>query len=223
MDPEHPEVMEPKPEEIRHQIEETRSALTEKLETLENEVVGTVHNVTESVEQTFENVKETVHETVQTVKRTFDLEYQVDQHPWAMLGGSVLAGCLAGTLFESSRHGRRGSWAPAAESLNTLASAPSYAQPSPSYEPSGSAKESWLQSFLHQFDHEIEEAKGLAIGAALGLLRDYIKQSLPSSIEPKVEEILDSVTAKLGGRPVAGPVMEVAQPEQHPGYSRASW
>ena len=222
MDPEHPEVMEPKPEEIHRQIDETRSALTEKLETLENEVLGTVHNVTDTVEQTIENVKDTVEETVNTVKRTFDLEYQVDRHPWAMFTGSVVAGCLAGTLFESLRH-RRHAWAPAAESLSTLASQEGYAQTSPSYQPSGASRPSWISGLLHQFEPEVEKFKELAIGTALGLVRDYVKQSLPPALEPRVNDILDSVTTKLGGRPV-GPVMESGPSEpQHNAYTQASW
>jgi hypothetical protein len=160
---------------------------------------------------------------VETVKRTFDLEYQVQQHPWAMFGGSIVVGCLAGTLFEGLRRGRHAPWAPAAESLTTLASPDGYAQTSPSYQPTGSSQTSWFSNLLHQFDHEIEQVKELAIGAAMGVLRDYIKQSLPDSLDPKVSDILDSMTAKLGGRPV-GPVMDTAHSESEPSPAgQARW
>ena len=33
------------------------------------------------------------------VKRTFDLRYQTQQHPWLMVGGSVMAGFTAGKLL----------------------------------------------------------------------------------------------------------------------------
>src|SRR5919204_42605 len=62
-------------------------------------VRGTVQSAKATVEETIENVRSKVQETVQTVKRTFDLPYQVERHPWAMVGGSVLAGYLAGTFL----------------------------------------------------------------------------------------------------------------------------
>ena len=40
-----------KPEEIRQQIEETRSSLTDKLEALEQQVTGTVQSARETVER----------------------------------------------------------------------------------------------------------------------------------------------------------------------------
>ena len=83
------------PEVIKQQMEETRSSLADKLETLEQHVLGTVHDTTsavsntaemvtdavegtvESVKETVENVKESFMETVEsvkeTVRETFDL------------------------------------------------------------------------------------------------------------------------------------------------------
>ena len=58
----------------RQDIEDTRSALTEKREILEDRV----------------------QETVDGVKHTFDLHYQVKQRPWLMVGGSLLVGYTLG-------------------------------------------------------------------------------------------------------------------------------
>lgn len=69
--------------EARQHIENTGSAMVEKLEMLE-------HRLRESVE---------------SVKRHFDLHYQASRHPWALLGGSVLAGYLLGAR-RSSRYSR---------------------------------------------------------------------------------------------------------------------
>src|SRR5947208_14305774 len=109
--------MDPQPDVIRQQIEDTRSSLTDKLETLEAEVKGTVQSdrdtvesAKEAVESTLSSAKETVEDTIssvkdtvasatETVKRTFDIPYQVDRHPWAMLGLSAVAGCLCGALL----------------------------------------------------------------------------------------------------------------------------
>jgi len=110
--------MDPEPEVIKQEIDETASSLKDKLEILEHEVLGTVKGATESVEDTISNVKETVQETissvketvqetVQTVKRTFDLRYQTEQHPWLMVGGATAAGFVAGLFLG----GRRSSYA----------------------------------------------------------------------------------------------------------------
>src|SRR5947209_18377211 len=105
------------PEVIRRRMLENRTALTEKLEALENQVMGvassvtdTVESVKEGVQETVEAVKDTVQETVGNVKDTFDdtvetvkgafnLPRQVERHPWAMLGGAVAVGAVLGVLL----------------------------------------------------------------------------------------------------------------------------
>ena len=112
-------------DELRLQIEQSRVALTEKLEMLEEKVadtvqsatasvveatasvVETVHNATASVSETVdsvnaavqgtvENVRHTVSDTVESVRGTFDLHQQVRKHPWEMLAGAVALGYLGG-------------------------------------------------------------------------------------------------------------------------------
>jgi hypothetical protein len=65
----------------RLDVAETRSAITEKLEILEDRV----------------------QETVETVKHTFDLHYQVKQRPWLMVGASLLVGYTLGRRGGVSR------------------------------------------------------------------------------------------------------------------------
>jgi ElaB/YqjD/DUF883 family membrane-anchored ribosome-binding protein len=107
--------MDDEPEVIRHQMEEKRTELTEKIKLLEQEVVDkvqdataaakeTVESVKEAVTETVETIKGSVQETVSTVKETFDIPLQFERHPWAMFGGSVAVGFLGGVLFP----GRRG-------------------------------------------------------------------------------------------------------------------
>ena len=112
-------------DELRQQIDDSRAALTEKLEMLEEKVadtvqmatasvteatasvVETVHNATVSVSETVEsvnaavqgtveNVRHTVSDTVESVKGTFDLPQHVRKHPWAMLAGAVALGYVGG-------------------------------------------------------------------------------------------------------------------------------
>lgn len=216
MDPE-PNVMDQKSDEMKLEIDKTRSDLTEKLETLENEVLGTVHSVTSTVEETIDNVKETVQETVQTVKRNFDLRYQVEQHPWPMVGGSVAAGFVAGCLMGEVRRGRQGqSYQPETYPSPSYASSPSRPQEAA---PPAERQPGVLDHLMHQFEPEIRKVKEMAIGTVFGLVRDMLKQAVPAALAAKVGEVFDSATTKLGGQPVSGPVVE---PTPHPTNPTAS-
>src|ERR1700746_1426695 len=60
--------------------EQTRAALTHKLETLELRLRDSIDKVKE------------------TIKKSADVPYQVKQRPWTMFGLSLLLGCAAGRL-----------------------------------------------------------------------------------------------------------------------------
>ena len=102
---------------IRQKMEDTRTSLTDKLETLEGKVAETVEGTTEavtetvatvkesitetveavkdSVEETVTAVKDTVEEGIETVKSVFDVPHWVEQYPWPVMAGSVAVGfCL---------------------------------------------------------------------------------------------------------------------------------
>lgn len=111
--------MDQREDDIRQHIRETRASMTEKLEMLEErvqetiegarstveDIVGnvkgtvdhTMEKVKGTVDDTVEKVKETVGDTVEKVKGTLDLQYQVDQHPWLIFGGAILAGYALGS------------------------------------------------------------------------------------------------------------------------------
>jgi ElaB/YqjD/DUF883 family membrane-anchored ribosome-binding protein len=190
---------------IREQIEETRSSLTEKLETLEGQIRGTVVEAKETVEDTIENVKSTVQDTVQTVKRTFDIEYQVEHHPWAMLGGSVVAGYLVGHFLNREQNGH----VPAQE--------PPRAEPAPlGFRSTEAAKPGVVSRILHQFHDEIEQVKEMAIGATMGFLRDLVKQSIPQ-LAPQIDKVMNSATSKMGGEPIRQTMVEPQSGGDSPG------
>jgi len=120
----------PEPEVIRQQMQETRSALTDKLEKLEQQVVDTVQEakctVTETVEtvkeavgETVDTVKGSVESTVETLKEACDLRLQTERHPWGMFSASVALGLLGGLLFPSRTRSQRPAYAaPLAPSAN---------------------------------------------------------------------------------------------------------
>jgi ElaB/YqjD/DUF883 family membrane-anchored ribosome-binding protein len=194
-------------------MEETRSALTEKLETLEERVVGTVEAVQSTVENTVETVKETVQDTVKTVKRTFDIPYQVEQRPWLMLGGSVVVGYLLGSLrgrevygparpYAASTNGRsHESAAPGPRATDGAYAAAGWPEPRPQPATSG---------LWQKFGDELQGLQGLAVSAVAGMIRDWLSQSYPG-LEPQVTKVMDSVTTKLGGEPLRGPLFPPSQ------------
>jgi len=224
--------MDEKPEVIRHRIDETRSALTEKLETLEREVRGTVceardavtctvETVRDTVNSTLGGVRETVSSTVETVrdqmqdtmcsvKEALNVQHQVQAHPWVMLGGSVAAGYLLGSLLpdRGRKHGRqeRSSSAPSMYGARQYEPEPASSWSEPA--PSASRAPGFLSGVADQLAPEIQKVKGMAIGAAMGLVRDLLKQQVPEQLAGNVDEVLDSVTTKLGGEPVRGSVLE---------------
>jgi len=186
---------EPKPEEIREQMAETRAALTDKLESLQERVEGTV-----------EAAQETVQDTLQAVKRTFDLKYQVNQRPWTMVGVSVLAGYTLGCLGRVYGGRRAGAPVPINGTLADGRSSTFTAHevlPVRAPDPQLPVEK---RSVLSQFDEELGKLKSVAIGAAMGLVRDWMKEAAPT-VSHQLDEVMDSATRKLGGEPIAGPLL----------------
>jgi ElaB/YqjD/DUF883 family membrane-anchored ribosome-binding protein len=60
------------PKVIQKQMEETRSSLTEKLETLEGKVSNTITSTSDAVQDTTQNVQETITGAVDAVKETVE-------------------------------------------------------------------------------------------------------------------------------------------------------
>lgn len=221
------------PDVIRQQIDETRESLTEKLETLEgqvkeavgavtetietvkNTVENTVESVKSGVEGTVETVKETLTDTVETVKETFDLGRQIDRHPWAAVGCSLLAGVATGYFLAGprDRHRYYPEGIPGMDQLipgyrsNRPTEGVAAAEPPSQYSerPSGPG---FVESLLHSFEGELGKIKQTAIGALVGIARDAIKDALPHSLSENVDDIMNSVARHAGGEPVRGPVLE---------------
>jgi len=227
--------MDNEPEVTRAQMQETRTALSEKLETLEQQVIDTMQGANNAVAETVENVKDAVHETVENVKDTFNLQLQVKRHPWGMMAGSVALGCLGSYVLSRSRLERpranRGSQPVLPDSLPITKERNSAVKGHRSMEEAsgkkpvqevsqGPSKPVWLSEVNELFGTEITMLKGLAIGTVLGVVRDMITQSVPEQMQPQLADVMDSITAKLGGKPILGPVVKngfSARGEEHHG------
>lgn len=208
--------MENAPDLIRQQMSETRASLTEKLESLENQMVSTVQGATASVAETVESVKEAVissaesvqgsiHQTVETVKDTLDIKQWVQTYPWMALGGSVAIGfvlaswtrarplrCAEKTVSAGPDTFRRNGAAPAIVGKTRS---------------SGGGMWTDLNQTLGS---EWRQLKGLALATLFGAARDYVARQVPPSVSPRLSEIMDDMTAKLAGKPV-GPILPEAE------------
>jgi len=216
--------MENETDVIREQMLETRTALTEKLEALQETVVDAVTGTTESVTETVQSVKdavqdtvtnvsETVHETVETVKSTFDIGKQVENHPWAMLGGAVALGFLTGKLLPSS------STVMAAGSVfrGTRPSSNFHSSSAPAnfantgYEPRAQSsapsqaprqESGLLKGLTEALQPAIKQVEGMAIGALAGVIGEMAMRAAPEGFKPQIKELIQTTTASLGGTPM---------------------
>jgi ElaB/YqjD/DUF883 family membrane-anchored ribosome-binding protein len=205
-------------EVIRQQMADTRTALKDKLETLEQQVKDTVQGATDAVEtvkdtvkETVETVKETVEETVQSVKETFNLSKHVQEHPWPAFACATAVGFVGGRLL--SRAG--------AEKGQAMAAASPVPEPAPALYRNGNAGAgaapsppsprrgfwSWLGE---HYKEELDKAKGLAIATVGGVIREMVTSDVSPEIGERIKEVIDGFTTKLGAQPIKGPILQPA-------------
>jgi ElaB/YqjD/DUF883 family membrane-anchored ribosome-binding protein len=223
---------------IQQQMQETRASLTEKLETLEQKVVGTVENATTAVTETVDAIKETVHDTVATVqegvkgsvdsvKDLVDVPAHVQRRPWLMLGGSVAVGYCLGVLLTPRAPSRY-------EGLTASPGPPFWMNPggqaalqnrAEGVPPAAAPAEPSI------WTEEVAKLKGLALGVLFGTARELLVSSIPAHMGEHVKEVVDSVTKKVGGEPLPSsdwaklcePTPPSAEfPEQDPMASQAA-
>jgi len=85
-------------DEAQERVDQTRSSLTGKLETLEHEVTDALQGAAATMTATVTAARKTVHDTVESVQRAFDFPRQVRRHPWATVVASVVVGYVLGRL-----------------------------------------------------------------------------------------------------------------------------
>jgi len=197
---------------IRQQMLETRTALSEKLEALQEQVLSTVEGTTRTVTETVQTVQEAVQDTVstvsdsvqgtvETVKDTFDISRQVDRHPWLMLGGAVAVGYLGGRLLgpalDHMTHGTNGM-----AHLASNGQVPS--QPS---QPARPSRPGWLDALAGPV---LKQVQDMALGALTGLAADFVMEHAPENLRGKLSEMTNEVASALGTAPIHGLMQEFA-------------
>jgi len=155
---------------MHNPMTQARSRLTNKLETLENQVAGTVHSTKDAMGETVDAVKE----SVRAVSEALDLPAQVQRHPWLVLGGSVALGVLAAQVFKGSAGSTILGKAAAAlrAQMNTDTSASAI---------SGGAEgtsATWL-------DGQLGQLKTLAVTALTNYVREIASSGLSAGEQPR--------------------------------------
>jgi hypothetical protein len=213
-------------------------------------VQETVSTVKDTVQDTIIAVKDSVKEGVGAVKDVFDISGHVEQHPWAMFGGSIAVGFVVGRFFASevttsSKEASRGAsqdfeaWeregGASETALRRSSDAASFGahhnghnghSEHPSYkrdEPEARPKSSeGLGGWLKAFAPEIEKLKGLAIGALMGTLRETVAHAAPAHVKEPLVDVINSMTEKLGGEPVPEASQEEQSMERTPRWASAT-
>lgn len=202
--------MPPETDLIKQQMGQTREALSDKLQTLENKVIGTITTTTDTVSKTVQdvgamfcetthNVRAAMNDTVSSVRDAFDVSRQIHEHPWLMVGGSVLAGYVGGVVLDNLEHGHLPSLPslPSAERL--LPRGSEVRQRLESEPPSRRRGPAFLQALFESFAPELEKLKAAAVGMAFGVIRDRVGESVPPQMREDFSAMMDRLTTKLGG------------------------
>jgi len=210
-------------EVIRHQMEEKRLSLADKLDALENQVIGTVQETTQEVtnivrevkegvtdvvhdvKSSFDSVTEGVQETVASVKETLDFREHIRQHPWLSLGGAVAAGFAGAYLLRPSSRTERTWSAPpypmrAAGTMPSSLSDLAAPQPEPAKQQEESTTDHVLSVLGETGTKALTKVKELAIGSLMGVLGQVVVNALPATFKSEASNLLNDLTTKLGGR-----------------------
>jgi hypothetical protein len=188
-------------EVIRHQMEEKRASLTDKLDALETEVFQTVHEATVGVSQivhevksSVESVTEGVHETVESVKESLDIREAIRRNPWTAMGGAFALGLAGGVWLGPSSRPQTPQRDASKDGYRPLANGSHPPSTEPPSEPSllGEAARTAMTGL-----------SGLAIGALMGVLREVVGNALPPALKNEATSLLDQVTVQLGGKTFA--------------------
>lgn len=210
----------PDREVIRQQMRDTCSSLSDKLQTLEQQVVDTVTGANAAVSETVASVKDAVHDTVdsvkgavrntvESVKETFDLSAQTRRHPWLFFGGAVFAGYIGGRLLGSGAPApqwppprRAGRPAPMPNGVRTATAVNGKypAEGEVEVTPPNFGKERRESNWLSQtFGAELDKLKSIAVGAGMALARDMVAQRVSGQVGRGLVDVINDITAKLGG------------------------
>jgi len=194
--------MENDTELIRQQMVDTRSALSDKLEALQEQVLGTVEGTTrsvtdtvqtvqEAVQDTVSTVSETVTETVDSVKKSLDVTELVREHPWLAVGGAVALGYVGGRLLEDG--------AVLSSTVGSLSSVLGMVASSGTNGPTNGHAATAGPGAGQMVGDILQQLQGMALGTLAGIVTDMIRPNVPEAFRGHLDELSRDLTSKFGG------------------------
>ena len=173
------------PELLQEQMKETKSQLSDKLESLEQQfhVSDTVQTTRSAVAATAEAVQATaatVTGAMQSVSDAFDVRRQISQHPWIVLGGAAALGYVAHQLLAEAQRKS----VPPFDETSTLGEFPAvnghvseYQQPPVNVAATAAATRAYNESLL--MSSPLLQLKSLAVNTLIGIARESAAMAVP--------------------------------------------
>ncbi|WP_447979567.1 DUF883 family protein [Candidatus Nitrospira bockiana] len=155
-------------------VMETRNAIGEKLELLERRVQDTVEGAKLSVEEVIDRVKDAADDLLDKTKQRFDPSYQVQQHPWMMVGGAIVAGYVLGLLEARAVSQAREPGVYPYYPPDRTEGAPVMSQGGPS-----PVSNVW-EGISRELSAEIDHAKQALVEAGRAFIHEFFQQALPA-------------------------------------------
>jgi ElaB/YqjD/DUF883 family membrane-anchored ribosome-binding protein len=151
--------------------------MDQRAEPIEQDIAAIRDSMSDKMGQIEDRIRSSVEETGESLKRSVDLRYQVEERPWAMVGGAIVLGYVVGNLSGTPE-----------QALHTPAYRPQVGghpngQPQHESGPLRGAADlgaSLIDDLKEQFSDELALVKTVAISAAVTFLQDAIRESFPS-------------------------------------------
>jgi ElaB/YqjD/DUF883 family membrane-anchored ribosome-binding protein len=93
-------------ERIHDTVEGTKSTINNVMDSIQH-AQTTIEGTKSAIDNVLETIKYAMDETVERVKYTTDLIEQVNKNPWIMFGSAVLMGYVLSTVGANALPGRR--------------------------------------------------------------------------------------------------------------------
>jgi ElaB/YqjD/DUF883 family membrane-anchored ribosome-binding protein len=195
-------------DEIKNDVSDilrTRLAMAKKLELLEGRIQDTVEETKAAMLEVVDTVRDTAEDFVDRAKRSMNPIYQVQQHPWIMLGTAVLGGFLLARYASQDRSGNSHRTMPPGEYSGTPAEEGERSVSSRFMSRMSGWQDDMMTELTDQVQNELTHVKGALMTAAQTFLREMAKQALHL-----ITDALERATA--GGRPGGNPNGGVRHP-----------
>jgi len=179
------------PEQIEHQMQQTRESMTAKVSALESQVVGTVQTAADTLTGTVDAVKslmdtaptavsDSMKQAAEVVgdkmKEVFDVNGHVRNHPWSSVAVSAGLGFLTGLMVFREK----------ASGASAAAAPPVYMTP-PAAAATPSAVSGLFNDLLGMLGRKVKELAETAIDSASTAANQNVRETIPKLMDAATE------------------------------------